>query len=319
MVDAITHGYHRSMALKLTALRALVEAVDTGSLRGAARRLGVSQPALTKMVRELEREVGAPLLERSTTGVLPTAQGKILHARAMTALHELDEAAQQIGQMGGKMVGELSVGAVPLALMMLVPEAVRTFGREFPAMMLQLREELYVGQPDLLRQRAVDLVVGPVPDHLPPGEFHVETLMPIEMAVVVGRGNPRAKSKSLRQLQGSRWVYTSLTGHTGYAKVLFERHGLVPPPPAAVVNSTLGLLSLISHGDCAGLMPLPIATHPAAAPFMEVVPVREGPLPLTLGVMALAAGALKPAVRQFISHLHRAVPHAGRAFGSLGG
>lgn len=295
------------MAMKLTALRALIEAIETGSLRSAARKLGVSQPALTKMVRELERELGAPLLERSTTGVLPTAQGRILYARALAATHELDEAAQQIGQMGGKMVGELSVGAVPLALLLLIPEAVRTFSREFPAMMLQLREELYVGQMTLLRQREVDLVVGPVPENLPAGEFHVESLMPIEMAVVVGRGNPKARAKSLAQLQDSRWVYTSLSGHTGYAKVLFDRHGLTPPAPAAVVNSTLGLMSLISHGDCVGLMPMPIATHPASAPFMEVVAIQEGPLPLTLGVMALAAGVLKPAVRHFISHLHRAV------------
>jgi LysR family transcriptional regulator of abg operon len=297
------------MTMKLAALRALIEAIDTGSLRSAARRLGVSQPALTKMVRELERELGAPLLERSTTGVLPTAQGRVLYARALAATRELDEAAQQIGQMGGKMVGELSVGAVPLALLLLIPEAVRTFGREFPSMMLQLREELYVGQMNLLRNREVDLVIGPIPDNLPAGEFHVESLMPIEMAIVVGRGNPKAKVRSLAQLQDSRWVYTSLSGHSGYAKTLFDLHGLAPPAPAAVVNSTLGLMSLISYGDCVGLMPLPIAMHPVSTPFIEVVAVEEGPLPLTLGVMAQAAGVLKPAVRHFITHLHRAVAH----------
>jgi LysR family transcriptional regulator of abg operon len=131
--------------------------------------------------------------------------------------------------------------------------------------------------------------------------------MPIEMVVAVGRGNPKGQATSLAQLQDSRWVYTSMSGHTSYAKTLFQRHGLTPPAPAAMVNSTLGLMSLISHGDCVGLMPLTIATHPAWAPFMAVVPVAEGPLPLTLGVMAQSVGALKPAVRHFITHLHRAV------------
>lgn len=293
--------------MKLSALRALVEAIETGSLRNAARKLGVSQPALTKMVRELERELGAPLLERSTTGVMPTAQGRILYARALAATRELDEAAQQIGQMGGKMVGELGIAAVPVALQMLLPEAVRTFGQEFPDMMLLLREELYLGQLTPLRQREVDLMVGPIPDNLAAGEFHVEPLMPIQMAVVVGRGNPKAKARSLTQLQDSRWVYTSLSGHTGYAKTLFDRHGLTPPSPAAVVNSTLGLTSLISHGDCVGLMPVTLATHPSSAPLMEIVPIEEGLLALPLGVMALASAAVKPAVRHFITHLHRAV------------
>lgn len=299
--------------MKLSALQALVAAVDEGSLRAAARRLGLTQPALTKQVRELERELGAPLLERSTTGVTPTAQGRILHARAKAAVWELDEAVQQIGQMGGRMVGQLAVGAVPLALLLLIPEAVRTYSRAFPAMMLQLREELYIGQLELLRQRQVDLVVGPIPYDLPPGECQVEPLMPIEMAVVVGRGNPKARARSLRELQDSRWVYTSLSGQSGYAKLLFERHGLQPPAPAAVVNSTLGLLSLISHGDCVGLMPLPIAHHPAAAPFMQVLKLREGPLPLTLGAIALSSVAVKPAVQQFINHLHRAAAQVGAA------
>jgi DNA-binding transcriptional LysR family regulator len=306
------------MAMKLAALKALIEAIETGSLRSAARKLGVSQPALTKMVKELERELGAPLLERSTTGVIPTAQGRILHARALAATRELDDAAEQIGQMGGKMVGELSVGAVPLALLLLIPEAVRTFGRDFPSMMLQLREELYVGQMNLLRQHEVDLVVGPIPESLPAGEFHIEPLMPIEMAVVVGRDNPKAQARSLRELADSRWVYTSLSGHTGYARTLFEQHDLTPPLPAAVVNSTLGLMSLISHGDCVGLMPLPIATHPAAAPFMRVVPIEEGPLSLTLGVLARTEAMLKPAVRHFVAHLHRAAGHVGTTGQTLG-
>jgi LysR family transcriptional regulator, regulator of abg operon len=307
---AITNRYH--LRMKLNALQALVAAIDEGSLRAAARRIGVTQPALTKMVRELERELGAPLLERSTTGVTPTAQGRILHARAKAATLELDEAVQQITQMGGRMVGQLAVGAVPLALLLLVPEAVRTFSREFPAMMLQLREELYIGQVELLRQRQVDLVVGPIPDNLPPGECHVEPLMPIEMAVVVGPGHPKARARSLAELQDARWVYTSLSGQSGYAKWLFERHGLTPPAPAAIVNSTLGLISLISRGDCVGLMPLPIATHATAAPFMRVLRLREGTLPLTLGAMALSAVAVRPAVRHFITHLHRAAAQLAR-------
>jgi LysR family transcriptional regulator, regulator of abg operon len=295
--------------MKLNALHALVEAVNEGSLRAAARKLGVTQPALTKMVRELERELGATLLQRTTTGVTPTAQGKILHARAVAARKELDEAVQQIGQLGGRMVGELGIGAVPLALLVLIPEAVRTYSREFPDMMLQLREELYLGQLSLLRQRVVDVVVGPIPDNLPPGEFHIESLMPIEMVVVAGKGNPKASARSLKELSGSRWVNTSLSGHTGYGRMLFERNGLAPPAQAAVVNSTLGLMSLISHGDCVGLMPRPIASHPAVRPFMTVVPIKEGPLVLEIGVMVRSDAMINPAVRHFVAHLHRAAGH----------
>jgi LysR family transcriptional regulator of abg operon len=296
--------------MKLNALRALIAAIDTGSLRSAAKKMGLSQPALTKMVRELEAELGAPLLERSTTGVIPTAQGKILHARASAATRELDEAAQQIGQMGGRMVGELSIGAVPLALLMLIPEAVRTFSAEYPAIMLQLREELYVEQLSQLHQKAVDIVVGPIPKDRRAGECHIERLMQIEMAVVVRRGNhAAARATSLEQLKDARWVYTSLSGNTGYVRTLFEANDMQPPPPGAIVNSTLGLLSLISYGDCIGLMPMPIAMHPAVQPYLSVVPIKEGPLSLEVGAMVKAESMLKPMVRKFLIHLHRASSH----------
>ncbi len=91
--------------MKIPALRALISAIDEGSLRAAARCIGVSQPALTKMIRELEQELAAPLLVRSTTGVTPTAQGKVLYERAGLALRELAGAAQEIGQLGGRMSG----------------------------------------------------------------------------------------------------------------------------------------------------------------------------------------------------------------------
>jgi len=207
-------------------------------------------------------------------------------------------------------VGELSVCAVPLALLMLIPEAVRTFSAEFPDIMLELREELYVEQLSQLHQRAIDVVVGPIPQDLRLGEWHIERLMPIEMAVVVRRGNhAAARATRLSQLKDARWVYTSLTGHTGYVRTLFEANGLPAPPPAAIVNSTLGLLSVVSHGDCAGLLPLPIAQHPAVQPYLSIVPLKEGPLSLDVGAMVRSEALLKPVVRQFLTHLHRASAH----------
>ena len=295
--------------MKLTSLRALIAAIDEGSLRSAARRLGVSQPALTKMIRELERELATTLLVRSTTGVIATAQGMVLYERAAAAERELAHAVDQIQQLGGRMTGTLAVGAVPLALMLLVPEALRTFGREFPGIELRIFEELYIAQLTRLRKGEVDIALGPLPEHLPPGEFAVETLMPISMVIVVRKGNPLARARRLADLADAPWVYTGATADSGYAKTLYERHGLKPPPAGAVVNSTLGLLAIIASGNCVGLMPYQIAVHPFALQHLEVVPVAEGPLKLMLGALARADAALKPGVRHFLAHLHRAAYH----------
>lgn len=295
--------------MKLASLRALVAAIEEGSLRSAARRLGVSQPALTKMIRELERELATTLLLRSTTGVLATAQGMVLYERAIAADRELSHAVEQIGQLGGRMTGTLTIGAVPLAVMLLVPETLRTFGREFPQIQLRIVEELYIAQLTRLRKGEVDIALGPLPDHLPPGEFAVETLMPISMVIVVGKGSPLARARRLADLAEAPWVYTGATPDSGYARVLYERHGLKPPPAGALVNSTLGLLSVLGGGNCVGLMPQQIAAHPFAAEYLETVEVAEGPLRLTIGALARAETALKPSVRHFLAHLHRAAHH----------
>ena len=295
--------------MKLTSLRAFVLAIEEGSLRSAARRLDVSQPALTKMIRELERELATTLLQRSTTGVLATAQGKVLYERAVAADRELSHAVEQIQQLGGQMAGSLTIGAVPLAVMTLIPETLRTFGMEFPDIQLRIIEELYIQQLTALRRGEVDVAVGPVPDNLPPGEFAVEKLMPIAMVIVVRKGNPLARARSLADLADAPWVYTGGAPASGYARTLYERHGLKPPPAGALVNSTLGLLSVIATGNCVGLLPYQIAVHPFAARHLEVVPVVEGPLKLAIAALARTEAALKPAVRHFLAHLHRAAHH----------
>jgi LysR family transcriptional regulator of abg operon len=297
--------------MKLTNLRALVAAIEEGSLRAAGKRLGVSQPALTKLIRELERELSTTLLVRSTMGVIATAQGMVMYERAVAADRELSQAVDQIRQLDGHMAGSLTIGAVPLAVMLLVPETLRTFGGAFPGIQLRIVEELYIAQLTRLRKGEVDIALGPLPPELPPGEFSVETLMPITMVVVVRKGNPLARARSLAELAEAPWVYTGATPDSGYAKTLFERHGLPSPPAGALVNSTLGLLSIITSGNCVGLLPQQIAAHPMAAQYLEVVPLREGPLVLTLGALARTETHLKPSVRHFMAHLHRAAHHLG--------
>ena len=299
--------------MKLTSLRALVAAIEEGSLRSAARRLGVTQPALTKLVRDLERELSTTLLVRSTTGVVATAQGMVLYERAVAAERELSHAVEQIRQLSGRMTGSLTIGAVPLAVMLLVPETLRTFGAEFPEIQLRILEELYIAQLTRLRKGEVDIALGPIPDGLSPGEFVVEILMPASMVIVVGKGNPLGRARRLAELANAPWVYTGASPEAGYARLLYERNGLKPPPAAALVNSTLGLLSILAGGNCVGLMPYQIAMHPFAQQHLQIVPVVEGPLKLELAALARTDAALKPAVRHFMAHLHRAAHRLGGA------
>ena len=151
--------------------------------------------------------------------------------------------------------------------------------------------------------------MGGIPTGLASGEFIVEKLMDTEMVVVVRKGSPHARAKSLRELTSAKWVYTGASSDDGYAKMLFELHGMQAPPVGAVVNSTLALLSIVATGDFVGLMPQQITRHPLAAQLLVVVPVKEHGLPLTVGAIVRSGSVVSPKVRHFISHLHRAAHH----------
>jgi DNA-binding transcriptional LysR family regulator len=238
--------------------------------------------------------------------VLPTAQGQVLFERAQKVAKELQAATEQISQLGGQMRGELNIGAVPVAVLLLIPEALRTFGRDFPDIKLRVSEELYIAQLQRLRSGQVDIAVGGIPTGLASGEFVTEELTTTTMVVVARKGGPHAKARRLAQLADARWVYTGAATDTGYATQLFEQHGLKPPRMGAVVNSTLTLLSLVGTGDYVGLLPRQIAQHPLAAPYVSVVPVAEAGLPLAIGAIIRSDSVISPAIRHFIAHLHRA-------------
>jgi len=298
--------------MKLIALQALVAAIEDGSLRGAAKRLGVSQPAISKIIKELEIDVEATLLTRTSLGVIPSAQGQLLYERAKKVTRELSVARDEISQLSGRMRGDLAIGAVPLAVMLLIPEVIRTFSREYPEIQLRISEELYFEQLERLRRGDVHVAVGGIPAGLPSGEFVVEPLISTRMVVVVKKGNPLHKAKSLRDLASAKWVYTGASRDEGYAKVLYESHDLEPPRVGAIVNSTLTLLSLVATGDFVGLMPCQIARMPLAAQYLSIVNVKEKGLPLNVGAIIKSDSVVSPSVRNFINHLHRAANHVNR-------
>lgn len=236
----------------------------------------------------------------------PTPQGKVLFDHALKVTRELEKAIDQFQQLGGHMQGELKIAAVPVAMMLLIPEALRTFVRAFPDMRLRVSEELFVDQLQKLRNAQVDLVVGGIPAGLPSGEFATETLMQTHMMAIARRSSRYASAKRLEDLSTAPWVYTGNASKAGYAARLFEAHGLPTPPVGAIVNSTLSRLALIGSGDLLRLMPEQMASHRLSGQDIVRVPIAENSLPLAIGTIIRKDSEVHPALRQFIAHLQRA-------------
>ena len=107
---------------RLAAMDAFVRVVDTGSFTGAAPQLRIGQPAVSKMVAQLEERVGVRLLLRTTQGLTPTEAGENFYGHAKHAIEEADEAEAKARGAGATLSGRLRVsGAVTFVRLYVVP------------------------------------------------------------------------------------------------------------------------------------------------------------------------------------------------------
>jgi DNA-binding transcriptional LysR family regulator len=133
---------------RLAAMDAFVRVVDTGSFTGAARQLRIGQPAVSKMIAQLEERVGVRLLLRTTQGLTATEAGENFYGHARRAIEEADEAEQKARGVSAALSGRLRIsGAVTFARLHIVPRLVK-FMAFHPALEVEV----------ILDDRNVDLV-----------------------------------------------------------------------------------------------------------------------------------------------------------------
>ena len=111
---------------RLTAMDAFVRVVDTGSFTGASRQLRVGQPAVSKMIAQLEQRVGVKLLLRTTLGLKATEAGENFYEHAKRAVEEADEAEAKARGVGSTLTGRLRIsGAVTFSRLHVMPRLPR--------------------------------------------------------------------------------------------------------------------------------------------------------------------------------------------------
>ncbi|HEY0778770.1 MAG TPA: LysR family transcriptional regulator, partial [Gemmatirosa sp.] len=151
------------MALNLNQLRLFAAAVRHDGVGAAARRLGVSQPAVSRAVAELERDLGVELLERSARGVHPTAAGRELfeHAEAVAAAERAAEEAMAAAR--GLTRGTLHVGASTTIMTYVLPPLIGAFARAHPAIDLRLSSVHTRVLVPLVRNYEIDVALAEAP------------------------------------------------------------------------------------------------------------------------------------------------------------
>src|SRR5690242_7058349 len=141
-----------------------VAVVEQGSLRGAAQKLGVTQPALTKAIRRLEDSFGVPLFDRQARGMALTAYGTALLRHARDLQTSTQAAWDEITALRSGVAGLVKVGAGPSWQDSVLPEAIRELRVHRPGVRVQVFGASDDQLKTMLQGGAVDLVLAAVPD-----------------------------------------------------------------------------------------------------------------------------------------------------------
>ncbi len=151
------------LADQLDKLHAYKVIVESGTMREAAKRLGVTQPSLTKLIQNFEQAAGLTFLSRGRHGVLATEAGKHLFDFASVTLKNLEDLEQKLLHPNESTAGHLRVGAYASLAEYLWPDFIRSFRKRAPALRLSINTSEAVSHQRALERGEIDVLVEAEP------------------------------------------------------------------------------------------------------------------------------------------------------------
>jgi DNA-binding transcriptional LysR family regulator len=270
-------------------LAAVLAVSEFRSFIAAAAHLGVSQPAITLIIKRLERTLGMPLFLRSTRQITPTAAGREFVAMAERVLTDLKLGLQSLHELAEQRRGQVIVSSLPPLTMSSV---IAEYTQRFPGVEIQLREGFQDAVRDDVRSGLADFGMGELGD-LPESHLN-ESLGTLKFWLIMRDDHPLARRRKIEisALQGVALVSFGI-GST--ARRLIDAaataHGFALHH-AVVVNLPFTLMNLVAAGAGAAVVP---SWHQASFPKIVARPLVGPQLSSEIGIFRLRDRELSPA------------------------
>lgn len=242
--------------MRLQQLQLLLTLAQTGSMRASAATMNVTQPALTKALKQLEDEFGATLVVRSPKGVRLAPAGEMLAARAATVVREIERARQEMAALTSDTQTTLSVGMSPAAALMLAANAVSAFQSRWPHVRVHLVDALYPKALQQLRSGELDMALGPLPPAGIGRDLQAAPLIDSPSVIVAKQGHPLAQARRLDDLTDASWLLSGpKLGPGDPVHLGFEQRGLAAPKVTVDCESFSTLLAVLPSMDTLAIVP----------------------------------------------------------------
>lgn len=298
--------------MKLSQLRNLIAVAEAGTVRQAANTLNLSQSSVTKSIQQLEQSLGVELLHRTPQGVIPTAAGAALIARAKVIEGELRQARNDVETAQGAAVGEIKVSASPTVSVGLLPRAIVNFRRTRPRVSFHIEEGVYPDVLPALRTGELDMAVCLVPERPHDEELEFDTILQDYLTPAVRADHPLTRSRQvLADLIGQDWIiYRRNRSGRDIVAHTFTANGLEPPKNVVECTSFACTMALVENGDFVTLLPTQIfAGRPRRTGITPLFMASSMP-PWNVAVITRARHRLSPVCLAFLHELTRTAEKA---------
>lgn len=303
--------------MKLHQLRALDAVARLGGIRAAARELGLTQPALTKALKELETEAGLQLLDRGSSGARLTRAGRALLPRARAVLHEIDCAGIEMRQMAGAAGAEIAFAISPVLGEQAMPVALEAFRRRHTGVGVRIVEAYPESTLAAVAEGSLDFAFMVLLGTEAAANLAVEPWFEVRNSVVARRGHPLQRGATIDQLLDQPWVLSNRSASGQYALLtrLCAANGREMPATLTEIASLSLFKAVLRASDSLAMAPVfGEALHDpdfavVECPAMDALVSRFG--------MVRSAGSQLTAPAQFMQEQIRRVCGALLATGRL--
>ena len=296
------------MAVRLDDIDYFLAVAQHGQVRRAAAALGLSQPAITKGLQRLEKELGFPLFVRGSRGMTLTPVAEHFRQRTQTLRAGLGEAMKEAADLHLGAMGVLRVGVSPLYAQRLFVPACLQLHRQRPAARIRVMIKLNDALLAALRLGDLDVSISALPGVIPE-DLQATDLMSDDLWMVVREGHPLLARRRLRlqDLLQADWM---LPGPAVAARRSVEGRladaGLPPPRVAVEVSTTAGQLTrLLTQSDLVSIMSETMLND-APGQGLVALPISDARFPRTIGALTRKGGPLPPLAQRFLEMLPRA-------------
>lgn len=262
--------------LKTRQLLLLVALAEEGNIHRAAKVLNMTQPAASKLLKDLEDVLEVPLFERLPRGMRPTWYGETMIRHARVALASLNQAHDELTALKAGRFGQVSVGAITSPGLMLLPPAVALVKKEQPKLRIGLEIETSDVLLERLAQGKLDILVARLFAQHDKSQLRYERLTEEPVCAVARPGHPMMgmAGLTLRDVVSAGWIVPpagSVLRHR--FELMFQEDGLAPPSNVIETAALLFITRMLQQSDMLAVLAADAARYYAAHGIVSVLPL----------------------------------------------